>query len=145
MKKNHRRAFAGAQGEQIASPPQERAFLFFQNCPRGEGNCAAVERQKLSRGNFCVAASRCLSRPSGLANGHFAWVTPAIFVVFVDFRGLRSKTPFSVGSMNALSEFSPIFVKTTRFQQGTKNTVFQNDNFDNPDSVKNRSWGVPTK
>ena len=26
-----------------------------------------TERQRLSRGNFCLAASRCLSRPSGLA------------------------------------------------------------------------------
>ena len=42
-------------------------FLLFQNCPRGEGNCAAIERQKLSRGNFCLAASRCLSGPSGRA------------------------------------------------------------------------------
>ena len=40
-------------------------FFLFQNCPRGEGNCAAIERQKLSRGNFCLAASRCLSGPSG--------------------------------------------------------------------------------
>ena len=31
----------------------------------GEGNCAVTERQKLSRGNFCLAAFRCLSRPSG--------------------------------------------------------------------------------
>ena len=37
----------------------------FQNCPRGEGNCAAAERQKLSRGKFCLAASRCLSDPLG--------------------------------------------------------------------------------
>ena len=37
-----------------------------KNCPRGEGNCAATERQKLSRGNFCLPASRCLSGPSGL-------------------------------------------------------------------------------
>ena len=41
-------------------------FLLFQNCPHGEGNCAAIERQKLSRGNFCLAASRCLSGPSGM-------------------------------------------------------------------------------
>ena len=40
-------------------------FALFQNCPRGEGNCAAIERQKLSRGKFCLAASRCLSGPSG--------------------------------------------------------------------------------
>ena len=53
------------------------------------------------------------------ANRHFAGVTPAIFVIFVDFRGLRSKTPCFCGQ-NAISEFSPIFVKTTCFRQGTK-------------------------
>ena len=54
-----------------------------------------------------------------LANGHFAGVTPAIFVIFVDFRGARSKIPCFCGQ-NAISEFSPIFVKTTCFRQGTK-------------------------
>ena len=54
-----------------------------------------------------------------LANGHFAGVTPAIFVIFVDFRGPRSKIP-CFGGQNAISEFSPIFVKTTCFRQGTK-------------------------
>ena len=54
-----------------------------------------------------------------LANGHFAGVTPAIFVIFVDFRGPRSKIPRFCGQ-NATSEFSPIFVKTTCFRQGTK-------------------------
>ena len=47
------------------SPTREDIFSLLQNCPRGEGNCAAIERQKLSRGNFCLAASRCLSGPSG--------------------------------------------------------------------------------
>ena len=51
-----------------------------------------------------------------LANGHFAGVTPAISV---DFRGLRSKIPCFWGQ-NAISEFSPISVKTTCFRQGTK-------------------------
>ena len=52
-------------------PHNRGHFLLFQNCPRGEGNCAAIERQKLSRGNFCLAASRCLSGPSGfLASQH---------------------------------------------------------------------------
>ena len=54
-----------------------------------------------------------------LANGHFAGVTPAIFVIFVDFRGLRNKNPCFCGQ-NAISEISPIFVKTTCFRQGTK-------------------------
>ena len=54
-----------------------------------------------------------------LANGHFAGVAPAIFVIFVDFRGPRSKIPCFYGQ-NAISEFSPIFVKTTSFRQGTK-------------------------
>ena len=54
-----------------------------------------------------------------LANGHFSGVTSAIFVIFVDFRGLRSKIPCFCGE-NAISESSPIFVKTTCFGQGTK-------------------------
>ena len=54
-----------------------------------------------------------------LANGHFAGVTPAIFV---DFRGAGSKIPCFCG-WNAISEFSPIFVKTTCFRQGTKRPV----------------------
>ena len=53
------------------------------------------------------------------ANGHFAGATPAIFVIFVDFRGPRSKIPCFCGQ-NAISEVSPIFVKTTCFRQGTK-------------------------
>ena len=36
--------------------PTREGFFFFQNCPRGEGNCETIERQKLSRGN--VFASR---------------------------------------------------------------------------------------
>ena len=46
-------------------PHKRGLFSSFKNCPRGEGNCAAIERQKLSRGNFCLGASRCLSRPTG--------------------------------------------------------------------------------
>ena len=46
-------------------PHKKGHFLLSQNCPRGEGNCAAIERQKLSRGNFCLAASKCLAGPSG--------------------------------------------------------------------------------
>ena len=46
-------------------PHNGEHFFLFQNCPRDEGNCAATERQKLSRGNFCPAASICLSGPSG--------------------------------------------------------------------------------
>ena len=32
--------------------------------------CETIERQKLSRGTFCLAASRCLSRPSGKGTYH---------------------------------------------------------------------------
>ena len=49
-------------------PHNRGHFFLFQNCPRGEGNCAAIEWKKLSRGNFCLAASRCLSGPSGLSS-----------------------------------------------------------------------------
>ena len=50
-------------------PHNRGHFFLFQNCPPGEGNCAANERQKLSRGNFCLATSRCLSGPSGYSSG----------------------------------------------------------------------------
>ena len=50
---------------QTGSRPQDRAFFLFQSYPRGEGNCDTVERQKLSRGNFCPATSRCLFWPTG--------------------------------------------------------------------------------
>ena len=36
--------------------PTGEGFLS-QSCPHGEGNCAAIDRQKLSCGNFCLAAS----------------------------------------------------------------------------------------
>ena len=36
------------------------------------------------------------------ANGHFACVTPAVFIIFVDFRGVRSKIPCFVGRMHYL-------------------------------------------
>ena len=37
----------------LSLPHRRWHFFFFQNYPRGEGNCKAIERQKLSRGNFC--------------------------------------------------------------------------------------------
>ena len=40
-------------------------LLLFQNDPCGEGNCETIERQKLSRDNFCPATSRCLFWPTG--------------------------------------------------------------------------------
>ena len=46
--------------------PHRRGHSFlFQNYPCGEGNCEAIERQKLSRGNFCPGTSRCLAGPTG--------------------------------------------------------------------------------
>ena len=41
-------------------PHKRGLFFIFQNCPRGEGNCETTERQKLSRGNLCLAASNPL-------------------------------------------------------------------------------------
>ena len=69
-----------------------------------------------------------------LANGHFAGVTPAIFVIFVDFRRPRSKVPCFCGQ-NAISEFSPIFVKTTGFRWG------QNDRFPKRPFRQPWTWG----
>ena len=46
------------------SLPDTRGHSFlFQNYPRGESNCETIERQKLSRGNFCPGTSRCLAGP----------------------------------------------------------------------------------
>ena len=44
-------------------------FVLFQNYPRGEGNCETIERQKLSRGNFCpgVPDFRGFANPEGPA------------------------------------------------------------------------------
>ena len=36
----------------LSLPHRRGHFFLFQNYPRGEGNCEAIERQKLSRGNF---------------------------------------------------------------------------------------------
>ena len=37
----------------LKMPPKERAFfVLFEDCPRGEGRCVAIKRQRWSRGNF---------------------------------------------------------------------------------------------
>ena len=57
-----------------------------------------------------------------LANGDLAGVTPAIFVIFVDFRGLRSKAPCFCG-WNAIlyhSMFSPFRQRKHLFSAGDK-------------------------
>ena len=86
-------------------------FSFFQNCPRGEGNCETTERQKLSRGNFCLAGSRCLSRPSyrampfrdSIAEGGIARVLPSFRVVS---RTCRWDIPFVGGGAPPLCMLS---------------------------------------
>ena len=67
-----------------------------------------------------------------LANGHFARATPAIFVIFVDFRGPRSKIPFFLWAECNIKIFAD-FRQNHLFSAGDKTTVFQNDRFDNPD------------
>ena len=52
-----------------------------------------------------------------LANGHFAGVTPAIFVIFVDFRGPRSKIPCFCGQ-NAFRIFAKYSSKPPVFGRG---------------------------
>ena len=37
----------------LSLPHRRGHFFLFQNYPCGEGNCEAIERQKLSRGDFC--------------------------------------------------------------------------------------------
>ena len=69
-----------------------------------------------------------------LANGHFAFagVTPAIFVIFVDFRGSRSKIPCFLWAECNIRIFAD-FRQNHLFSAGDKTTVFQNDRFDNPE------------
>ena len=85
-----------------------------------------------------------------LANGHFAGVTPAIFGIFVDFRGSRSKIPCFLWVECNIR----IFVKFSSkppVSAGDKTTVFQNDRFDNPDCVvclglgEKNTWNPPRK
>ena len=63
---------------------------------------SAVTASEAAR--FCATPSACFNRLRVgvvktvlLADSHFAWVTPAIFVIFVDFRGPRSKIPCFCG------------------------------------------------
>ena len=56
-----------------------------------------------------------------LANGHFAGATPAVFVIFVDFRGPRSKIPCC--GQNGISEFCQFSSKPPVFGRE------QNDRF----------------
>ena len=49
----------------LSLPHRRGHFFLFQNYHCGEGNCEAIERQKLSRGNFCPGTSRCLAGPTG--------------------------------------------------------------------------------
>ena len=42
----------------FASTPPEGLFSLFDKNPRDEGDCAAIERQELSRGNFCRSARK---------------------------------------------------------------------------------------
>ena len=52
-------------------PHKKGLVSVFQKCPHAKGNCKTTERQKLSRGKFCLAASRCLSRPSVLVVSNY--------------------------------------------------------------------------
>ena len=67
-----------------------------------------------------------------LANSHSAWVTPAIFVISVDFRGLRRKNPLFLWVECTIRVFAN-FRQNHLFSAGDINTVFQNDRYDNPE------------
>ena len=79
--------------------------------------------------------------PTRLSLNHaFAWVTPAIFVIFVVFGCLRSEALVFSG-WKAISSFSPFLVKMTPSWQGTKtrftkNTVCATSNIGNEDSAQ---------
>ena len=66
-----------------------------------------------------------------LSNGGFAWVAPAIFVIFVGFRGLRNKAPCFCG-LNLNRHFRHFSSKPPVFVRGQKHR-FQKDRFHNPE------------
>ena len=80
-----------------------------------------------------------------LANGHFAGGTPAIFVIFVDFRGLEEQNPLFVWVKCTIRIFAS-FRQNHLFSAGGKTTVFQNDRFDKPEfrDGNSRLWTTQT-
>ena len=98
----------------LSGPPGPKSQTSLENVSPGPQKVP-----KKSQGQSKNTLQSGLSKRCFWQNGHFAGVTPAIFVIFVDFRGPRSKIP-CFGGQNAISVFSPIFVKTTCFRQGTK-------------------------
>ena len=67
-----------------------------------------------------------------LTNGHFAQVTPAIFVTFVNFRGCEGQNPLFLWVECNIRMFANSR-QNQLFSLEDKNTVFQNDRFDNPE------------
>ena len=50
----------------LSLPHTREGFFPRSKLPRSEGDCETIDRQKLSRGSFCPATSRCLFWPTGL-------------------------------------------------------------------------------
>ena len=73
-----------------------------------------------------------------LANGHFAWLTPATFVIFVDLRVWGAKSLFLWVEWMHYRNFAD-FRQNHLFSAGDKTTVLRNDRFDNPEKIS-RSW-----
>ena len=73
----------------------------------------------------------------------FAWMTPAIFVIFVVLGGSRSKALASVG--RTYTRHFAIFVKTPAFFFGReKSSAFQKHGFSDPDKSCDAPWQSDT-
>ena len=68
------------------------------------------------------------------------FLTPAVFVIFVGFRGSRSKIPCFFLWAECNIGFFANFRQNHLFSAGDKTTVFQNDRFDNPETLGVSRW-----
>ena len=71
-----------------------------------------------------------------LANGHFAGVTPFIFVIVRRFPGFKEQNPLFLWVDCNIRIFAN-FRQNHLFSAGDKTTVFQNDRFVNPELNSN--------
>ena len=100
--------------------PHKRGLVFlFQNCPRGEGHCAVAERQRLSRGNFCLAALRCLSGPSGIVQNYGKQAKIPAFSPDLDLFSLPLKHDTHRQCWEVISALYMILMKSIARQEAT--------------------------
>ena len=87
----------------LSLPHRRGHFFLFQNYPCGEGNCEAIERQKLSRGNFCPGTSRCLAGPTGFSiYPHLAPLKPKprLRILFFFFAAQESRAKWGTSKQH---------------------------------------------